>query len=173
VGALFQDLTERMGETKDKIEYMKMRAVYLRKAEKMKASEVARSVGTSVEMVYHWTHRYKKFGIDGLINKPTGGRIWAYMTLEQEKDLLDSLTPEAMNGLVVITKIVREKAEKFLNRTVSADYAEDLLNRHGWRKVAPRTRHPKSSPAIQEQFKKKRQRLSKRFQIISPIKQSL
>lgn len=151
----FQDLKERMKVTEDKIEYMKMRAVYLRKVEKMKGKNVAIAVGTTADMVYQWTHRYKKFGIEGLINKPCGGRMSAYMTLEQEKELLDSLTPDAMNGLIVITKVVKSKAEDFLGHTVSADYAEDLLNRHKWRKVAPRTRHPKSTPEIQEEFKKK------------------
>jgi hypothetical protein len=29
-----------------------------------------------------------------------------------------------------------------------------LLARHGWRKVAPDTRHPKSDPAEQERWKK-------------------
>jgi transposase len=29
-----------------------------------------------------------------------------------------------------------------------------LLQRHGWRKVAPDTRHPKSDPLTQEQWKK-------------------
>lgn len=153
----FQNLKEKMNSTKDKIEYIKIRAVYLRKAEKMSANDVAIAVGTTKETVYQWTHRYKKFGIEGLIKKPTGGRTWAYMTLEQEKELLDSLTQDAMNGLVVITKIVREKAEQFLKKPVSADYAEDLLNRHNWRKVIPRTRHPKSTAEIKEEFKKKYQ----------------
>jgi len=170
---LFADLKERMNETKDKTEYMKMRAVYLRKVEKMKAEDVATAVGTTAGMVYQWTYRHKKYGIDGLINKPSGGRTWSYMTLEQEKELLDSLRTDAMNGLVVITKIVREKAEQFLKKPVSADYAEDLLNRHDWRKIAPRTRHPKSTPAIQEEFKKKSQSSSKKLPVLSTIKQNL
>ena len=74
--------------------------------------------------------------------------------MKQEREVLGSLSNDAMNGLVVISKIVRAKAEQILQHPVSADYAEDLLNRHGWRKVSPRTRHPKSTPEIQEEFKK-------------------
>lgn len=150
-----QALRDRMNSTQDKNEYIKMQAVYLHKAEKMSAPNVAKVVGSTAGMVYYWAHRYKKFGIEGLIKKPTGGRTWAYMTLEEEKKLLDSVTEGAINGLVVISKVVREKAGQFLNKPVSADYAEDLLNRHGWRKIAPRTRHPKSTPETQEAFKKK------------------
>lgn len=151
----YQDLQSRMESTKDKVEYVKMRAVYLHKAEKMKSSAVAKAVGTTKGMVYQWAHRYKKLGIDGLINKPRGGRTWAFMTLEEEKKLLERMTNDASKGLVVISKVVKEAAEQQLGKSVSPDYAEDLLNRHDWRKVVPRPKHPKSSTEEQEAFKKK------------------
>jgi hypothetical protein len=37
-----------------------------------------------------------------------------------------------------------------------------LLNRHGWRKLMPRPRHPQADPQAQEQFKKNFQRRWKR-----------
>ena len=37
---------------------------------------------------------------------------------------------------------------------VKASVVYRLLARHGWRKVAPDTRHPKSSPAAQQEWKK-------------------
>src|ERR1700738_2094717 len=154
MSALFHDLRDRMASTKDKNEYMKMRAVYLSKVEKMKGKDVAKVIGTSVGMVHQLTYRYKKFGIDGLINKPCGGRTWSYMSLAEEKALLDEVINDASKGLIVISKIIRSKAEQKLGKPVSADYAEDLLNRHGWRKVAPRPKHPKSSIKDQEEFKK-------------------
>jgi hypothetical protein len=33
-----------------------------------------------------------------------------------------------------------------------------LLARHGWRKVQPDTKHPKSEPALQDEFKKNSQK---------------
>jgi transposase len=165
MNASYQDLQDRMESTRDKVEYMKMRAVYLHKAEKMKGLEAAKAVGTTKGQVYQWAHRYKKFGIDGLINKPRGGRTWAFMALEEEKNLLESLTNDASKGLIVITKIVKNAAEQQLGRSVSADYAEDLLNRHGWRKVAPRPKHPKSNVEEQEEFKKKRQNSLKKLRV--------
>jgi hypothetical protein len=67
------------------------------------------------------------------------------MPLAEKKQLLDKITNDALKGLVVISKVVRSKAEQRLERSVSPDYAEDLLNRHEWRKIAPRPKHPKSS----------------------------
>jgi transposase len=162
---LSQELLDRMNATKDKNEYVKMHAVYLHKIKKMKAEDVAKIIGKTKGMIYQWAHRYKRFGIDGLINKPRGGRTWSYMSLEEEKKLLESLSQGAAKGLVVISKIVRNEAEEKLGKPVSADYAEDLLKRHGWRQVSPRPKHPKSSKQEQEEFKKKYQNTSKKQQV--------
>ena len=37
---------------------------------------------------------------------------------------------------------------------MAASVVYRLLARHGWRKVAPDTRHPKSDPLVQEEWKK-------------------
>lgn len=41
-----------------------------------------------------------------------------------------------------------------LGRKVAASVVYRMLARHGWRKVAPDTRHPKSDPKVQEEWKK-------------------
>jgi transposase len=163
--ASIQLLIDRMNSTKDKNEFVKLQTIHLYVVEKKPASEVAKIVNKKVGMIYQIAHRYKKMGIDGLINKPRGGRKWAFMSLAEEKKLLESLVSEANKGLVVISKIVRNNAEEKLGHPVSADYAEDLLNRHGWRKIMPKTKHPKSSSDEQEEFKKKCPNSSKKQRI--------
>ena len=158
-------LLERMNATKDKSEYRRIRGVYLYTVEKMSGPIIAKALGCVEDTVYRWVACYKAVGIDGLIAKPRGGRRWAYMTLEEEKALLNQITPEANKGLVVVSFIVRKAVEEKLCHSVSPDYAEDLLNRHGWRKVTPRTKHPKSSKEEQEEFKKKHQNSSKKQQV--------
>ena len=153
--ASFEPLKIRMETTSDKAEYKRLRAVYLHQVEKMRAKDVAIAIGTSVKMVYRFNGKYHKFGVDGLLNKARGGRRWAYMPLEHEKQMMDDLAQSASNGLIVITKVIKNEAEKRLGRTVSVDYAEQLLHRHGWRKVEPRPKHPNSSKEKQEEFKKK------------------
>jgi transposase len=155
VEAFAQELQDHMKATKNKTEYVKLRAMYLFKAEKKKGPEVAAMVGTKTENIYQWSYRYNRDGIKGLLSKPKGGRTWSYLTLEEEKALLAELADDAAKGIVVITKPIQKKAEEKLGHPVSADFAEDLLNRHGWRKIMPRTKHPKSSKSEQEEFKKK------------------
>jgi hypothetical protein len=76
------------------------------------------------------------------------------MSLEEEKKLLEELYNDASKGLIVISKAIKLKAEEKLGKTVSHDFATDLLNRHGWRKIVPRPKHPNSSKEKQEEFKK-------------------
>jgi len=52
-------------------------------------------------------------------------------------------------GLLVLSPIRAALAQQ-LGRPVAASVVwRRLLARHGWRKVAPDTRHPKSDPAAQ------------------------
>ena len=48
-------------------------------------------------------------------------------------------------GLLVLSPIRAALAQR-LGRPVAASVVWRLLARHGWRKVAPDTRHPKSDP---------------------------
>jgi hypothetical protein len=41
-----------------------------------------------------------------------------------------------------------------LGRSIPLSTTYRLLARHGWRKIQPDTKHPKSDPAVQEEFKK-------------------
>lgn len=148
-------LMKRMQETTNKTEYKKLQTVKLYFIDDKRAEEVAKIMDTSVKMVYYIAGKYKKFGLSGLINKKRGGRKWAYMTLEEEKELLESMREEASKGMFVIVKLIKVKAEEKLGYPVSHDYVQDLLNRHGWRKLMPRPKHPKSSKEEQEHFKKK------------------
>jgi transposase len=49
---------------------------------------------------------------------------------------------------------VRAALAQELGRPVAASVVYRMLARHGWRKVAPDTRHPKSDPLAQEEWKK-------------------
>jgi hypothetical protein len=60
---------------------------------------------------------------------------------------------------LVISPVRAALAERLGRKKVAASVVYRLLARHGWRKVAPDTRHPKSDPAAQldgkENFRKR------------------
>ena len=58
--------------------------------------------------------------------------------------------------------LVSKRYETRVGHAVDDSTIYRLLNRHGWRKLMPRPRHPKADPQAQEQFKKTLKRRLKR-----------
>jgi len=84
-----------------------------------------------------------------------GGRRRAIMTLEAEKAFLAPWAEQARNaGVLVVSPLRAALAETLGRKKVAASVVYRLLARHGWRKVAPDTRHPKSDPAAQADWKR-------------------
>jgi transposase len=84
-----------------------------------------------------------------------GGRRRAMMTLEQEKSFLAPWAEQARDaGLLVVSPLRAALAEKLGRKKIAASVVYRLLARHGWRKVAPDTRHPNSDPSVQAEWKK-------------------
>jgi len=84
-----------------------------------------------------------------------GGRRHYRMTIEQERDFLRTWEAKANEGGVLSVPPVHAALVERLGRSIPMSTTYRLLARHGWRKVQPDTRHPKSKPIIQEEFKKK------------------
>ncbi len=84
-----------------------------------------------------------------------GGRRRAMMTLEEEKAFLAPWAEQARGaGVLVVSPLRAALAEKLGRKKVAPSVLYRLLARHGWRKVAPDTRHPKSDPAAQADWRK-------------------
>ncbi len=76
------------------------------------------------------------------------------MSAEEEEEFLKPWGEQAKAGGVLVLSPVRAALAQHLGRPVKASVVYRLLARHGWRKVAPDTRHPKSDPQVQEDWKK-------------------
>lgn len=88
------------------------------------------------------------------VRKSWGGRRRALMTAEQEEQFLKLWIDQAKTGGVLVLSPIRAALAQELGRPVKASVVYRLMARHGWRKVAPDTRHPKSDPKVQEDWKK-------------------
>ena len=87
-----------------------------------------------------------------------GGRRRAAMSLQEEGEFLEPWTEQSADGGMLIVAPLRAALAQRLGRPVTHSVVYRLLARHGWRKVAPDTRHPKSDPCIQEEWKKNSQK---------------
>jgi transposase len=83
-----------------------------------------------------------------------GGRHRQNLSLAQEQELLAQFFAMATQGSVLEARAVRAVYETWAGHSVPKSTVYRLLARHGWRKLAPRPRHPKADPVIQEAFKK-------------------
>ena len=83
-----------------------------------------------------------------------GGRRQFLLTVEEEEAFLKPWLESAATGNLVVVSPIREALAQRLGKPVKASVVYRLLARHGWRKVAPDTRHPKSKPEVQEAWKK-------------------
>lgn len=83
-----------------------------------------------------------------------GGRRKSLLTAEEEVEFLKPWAEQAQDaGLLVLSPIRAALAER-VGRPVKASVVWRLLARHGWRKVAPDTRHPKNDPQVMKAWKK-------------------
>lgn len=76
------------------------------------------------------------------------------MTFDAEKEFLEPWAEPAKAGGILVVSVIRAALAQRLDRPVKPSVVYRLLERHGWRKVAPDTHHPKSNPAVQEDWKK-------------------
>ena len=83
-----------------------------------------------------------------------GGRRNALLTVEEEQEFLAPWLEPARTGGVLVVSPLRAALAQKLGQPVKASVVYRLLARHGWRKVAPDTRHPKNNPQAQAEWKK-------------------
>ena len=122
----------------------------------IKAGTIASILGTSPGIVRRTVQLYNKGGVDFMKQLQWGGRREdrSHLSLDEEKALLASITVKSLKGEILTAKDIRKEVERKINRAVSEDYLWDLFKRHGWKKKAPRPKHPKQDPKAQEEFKK-------------------
>jgi transposase len=91
-----------------------------------------------------------------MARKSWGGRRHALLSVAQEKEFVSTWRAKAEAGELIVLSAMRADLEKKLGRKVAPEVFYRLVRRQRWRKVAPDTRHPKSDPVVQEEWKKKR-----------------
>jgi transposase len=83
-----------------------------------------------------------------------GGRRRALLSTKEEKAFLAPWVQQATEGGILVMSPLRAALAQQLGQPVAATVMYRMLERHGWRKVAPDTRHPKADPKAQQAWKK-------------------
>ena len=83
-----------------------------------------------------------------------GGRRHSLLTFDQEVEFLKPWAEQACAAGILVLSPIRAALAQRVGHPVKASVVWRLLARHGWRKVAPDTRHPKNDPAVMQAWKK-------------------
>ena len=136
--------------------------IYNALAQPRKAEEIAKHCGVSKATVHQVISTYNRWGVGAVETPGKGGRRHQYLTLEEEQQFLAPFFARAEAGLLTTTAEIWRAFEARVGHPVDDSTIYRLLDRHGWRKLMPRPRHPKADPQAQEEFKKTLQRRFKR-----------
>ena len=132
-------------------DYRAALSVILRAKVGLDTEQTAEVLGTSCRTVFR---DHDRVCTQDEPRESWGGRRHCAMTVEQEKEFLAQwMTPAAEGGVLSVPPI-HAALVKHLGREFPMSTTYRLLARHGWRKIQPDTKHPKSDPAAQEEFKK-------------------
>lgn len=120
----------------------------------MKAPKIARILGWPISSVWGFHCLYKKNGEKAFDLEGKGGRYHQNLSLSEEVALIDSFVEDGSKGGVLEISKVKKAYEEKLGREVHKTCIYRALHRQGWRKIAPRKKHPKNDPEAMETFKK-------------------
>lgn len=87
-------------------------------------------------------------------DRKRGGRRRENMSYEEEIAFLAPFFEKAARGGILVVNEIKEELDRRLGRATALASVYNLLHRHGWRKLAPDTRHPKADKEAQEEWKK-------------------
>jgi transposase len=152
--ATVERLAERLKRANSHSEYQRIQCVLIRATLGSSASEIAQLLGWSTATVHVMHSRWAKEGEAIFDVRARGGRHHQYLTPEQEQELLAPFVERALaGGMLTVTEVQQAYRERS-GKEVARSTIYRLLERHGWRKIVPRPRHPKADLAAQSAFKK-------------------
>ncbi len=152
--AQLSKVEKSLHNTTTKEGYQRVQAVWLRMKLGLHAAEIAQILGIHEASVWRIHSRYFKNGAKIFDEGLSGGRWHENLSLEEEAAFLKPYCKQAeSSGMIVVTDVANGY-EKLIGRGVPKSTVYRLLERHGWRKIAPRPSHPKADPEAQDAFKK-------------------
>lgn len=79
-----------------------------------------------------------------LENQPRSGRP-TKMTYEEEENMLAKFKEKAEAGQIIEISEIKAEYESITGKSKSHGQIYYVLHRHGWRKIKPRSKHPKKA----------------------------
>ena len=139
----YERIRETEKQTKDKRVSRRLRILMMR-YEGYKVREIAEIMGMRINSISQLCRRYREQGLDRFIENKYGGNHRA-LTEAEEEAILERFEKAAEAGQEVTAQEIKAAFDEVRGKDTGRGYIYMLLERHGWRKVMPRSRHPKAA----------------------------
>ena len=149
-----EEVKEAMTVTESRREFQKLQSVYLAdNYPQLSAEEIGNIVNLSAYRVKMIHSNYRKHGMDSIKDKRCG-RYRENMTLAEEIEFLAPFIEKGKSGALAVAGEIKRAYETKIGKKVAESTIYRLLDRHGFRKIAPYKRHKKANVEEQKVFKK-------------------
>jgi transposase len=147
-------MEELLAKASNQQDYRRIQTIYFRARYGDSAEQIAARTGFAVQTVRNLHSAWQHQGEAMLQRKKRGGRRNQKMTLDEEKALLQTYQWQAEQGGILEVSKIHQDCESKTGKKFALSTTYRLLHRHGWRKIAPRPKHPKADVEAQHDFKK-------------------
>ena len=130
-------------ENKDKRVEARLKALELR-AKGATAKEVSEATGFHPASVTRLVAKYRDHGLEAITGNHYGGNR-RNMSVEEEAAILTPFRERAEKGEIIEVKEIEAVYQAAVDHPISVSQIYFVLHRHGWRKIMPRSRHPKKA----------------------------
>jgi len=115
--------------------------VILLRYEGKKDCEIAEKLGYHRKRISQLCAEFKTVGLDEYARHKFGGNSQS-LSDEEEEEILTGFRQKAEKGELVTVQDIKKAFEEKRGKDTGRGYIYMVLNRHGWRKVMPRSKHP-------------------------------
>jgi len=147
-GYIFDDtqkseIKKAMKTVKDTKLYKRLEVLQMR-SKGVKREQISEITGFNISYISQLVSKYFKSGITPIIQDNRTGNN-RKLTPEKEKELLAPFEEMAKRGEILVVADIKAAYDKLTREESSVPTVYNLLKRNNWRKIMPRSRHPKKA----------------------------
>jgi len=137
-----EEIVEARKSNKNKCIERRLKAILLH-SEGMAHKEIAVITEYAERYITILVSKYCRNGIESIVGNHYKGNH-RNLSYEEEEKLLEEFRAESESGQVIETRKIKEAYEKKTGKSLDKNKGQiyNVLKRHEWRKVMPRSKHP-------------------------------
>ena len=139
----YMQVKELAKSNKNKRVDKRLQVIILR-YEGKKDCEIGEKLGYNRKRVSQLCADFKKDGLEEYARHKYGGNNQA-LSYEEEKEILNVFEEKASKGEIVTAQDIKKAFDEKRGKDTGRGYIYMLLERHNWRMVMPRGKHPKKA----------------------------